>query len=333
MGGVHYDVVAIGNAIVDIIGRCDDAFLSACGAPKGHMRLVDAPTISSIYSKMGPAIEISGGSAANTVVGVASFGGRTAFIGKVAEDEFGRIFRHDIRAAGVSFGTPAVAIAGKATSRSLILVTPDGQRTMNTFLGISTDLDHGEVDPAVIKASEVVYLEGYLFDRPEAKAAFRQAQSIANAAGRRVALTLSDSFCVDRHRAEFLDLIRSGVSILFANESEIMSLYETKNFDDAVRAVGNDAELAVLTRSEKGSVVVNKGQTIVVPPDPVSKVVDTTGAGDLYAAGFLFGIARGLSFLQAGRLGSFAASEIIGHIGARPEVRLSHLARMRGLVE
>jgi len=332
MAAVHYDVIAIGNAIVDIIGRCDDAFLESCGAPKGHMQLVDTQTIASIYKRMGPAIEISGGSAANTVVGVASFGGRTAFIGKVAEDEFGRIFRHDIGAAGVSFKTPAVAIEGKETSRSLILVTPDGQRTMNTFLGISTDLDHGEVDPEIIKNSELVYLEGYLFDRPEAKAAFRQALSVANKAGRRVALSLSDSFCVNRHRAEFLELIRSGIAIVFANESEITALYETTSFDDAVAQAGKDTALAVLTRSEKGSVIVEKGKAIVVAPEPISKVVDTTGAGDLYAAGFLFGLARGLDLKTAGRLGSFAASEIICHIGARPEAKLSNLARIRGLI-
>ncbi|MES1179639.1 MAG: adenosine kinase, partial [Hyphomicrobium sp.] len=211
MPGSEFDVVVIGNAIVDIIGRCDDAFLDRHKTPKGHMSLVDPERINTLYAAMGPAVEISGGSAANTVVGVASLGGRAAFIGKVAEDEFGRIFRHDIRASGVTFNTPAVA-GPRATSRSLILVTPDGQRTMNTFLGISTDLDHGEVDPVVIQNAGIVYLEGYLFDRDEAKAAFRQAVDIANKAGRRVALTLSDSFCVNRHRAEFLSLIRSGIA-------------------------------------------------------------------------------------------------------------------------
>jgi sugar/nucleoside kinase (ribokinase family) len=325
-------VVAIGNAIVDIIGRCDDGFLDRHQAPKGHMRLVDTATINAIYKDMGPGIEISGGSAANTVVGVASLGGRAAFIGKVAEDEFGRIFRHDIGAAGVSFKTPAVADSTRATSRSLILVTPDGQRTMNTFLGISTDLDQGEVDPEVIKSSNIVYLEGYLFDRDEAKAAFRQAVDIANKAGRRVALTLSDSFCVNRHRAEFLALIRSGIGILFANESEILSLYETTSFDEAVKNVARDTRLAVLTRSEKGSVIVSEGEPIQISPEPVRKVVDTTGAGDLYAAGFLFGLARDFDLKSAGQLGSFAAAEIIGQMGARPEVKLSHLARMRGFI-
>ena len=332
MPGTPFDVVAIGNAIVDIIGRCDDSFLDSHGAPKGHMRLVDTDTIHAIYRDMGPAIEISGGSAANTVVGIASLGGRAAFIGKVAEDEFGRIFRHDIGAAGVSFKTPAVADGSRATSRSLILVTPDGQRTMNTFLGISTDLDQGEVDPEVIKTASIVYLEGYLFDRDEAKAAFRQAVGIANKAGRKVALTLSDSFCVNRHRSEFLALIRSGIGILFANESEILALYETTSFDEAVKHVAHDTRLAVLTRSEKGSVIVSEGTPILVSPEPVRKVVDTTGAGDLYAAGFLFGLSRGFDLAEAGQLGSFAAAEIIGQMGARPEVKLSHLARMRGLI-
>jgi len=327
-----FDVVAIGNAIVDIIGRCEDSFLDRHQAPKGHMRLVDTETINGIYKDMGPAIEISGGSAANTVVGIASLGGRAAFVGKVAEDEFGRIFRHDIGASGVSFKTPAVVDNNRATSRSLILVTPDGQRTMNTFLGISTDLDQGEVDPEVIKNSNIVYLEGYLFDRDEAKAAFRQAVEIANKAGRRVALTLSDSFCVNRHRAEFLALIRSGIGILFANESEILALYETTSFDDAVKNVARDTRLAVLTRSEKGSVIVSEGTPILVSAEPVRKVVDTTGAGDLYAAGFLYGLARDFDLAEAGRLGSFAAAEIIGQMGARPEVKLAHLARMRGFI-
>lgn len=332
MSGTQYDVVAIGNAIVDIIGRCEDGFLDRHDAPKGHMRLVDPQTIDAIYADMGPGIEISGGSAANTAAGVASLGGRAAFIGKVADDEFGRIFRHDIAAAGVSFQTPAAENSALATSRSLILVTPDGQRTMNTYLGISTEFGPGEVDPAVIEASNIVYLEGYLFDRDEAKGAFRQAVAIANKAGRQVALTLSDSFCVDRHRKEFLELIRSGIGILFANESEILSLYECSSFDEAVQHVSRDTKLAVLTRSEKGSVIVSEGTPILVSADRVEKVVDTTGAGDLYAAGFLFGLARGDDLQTAGRFGSFAAAEIIGQIGARSEVKLSHLARMRGLL-
>lgn len=331
MSDTYYDVVGIGNAIVDIIGRCDDAFLAAHGAPKGHMRLVDDVTISSLYKAMGPAVEISGGSAANTLTGLASFGGRAAFIGKVAEDEFGRIFSHDIKAANVAFATPPVA--GKApTSRSLILVTPDGERTMNTFLGISTDLDSGEIDAATIRRSGIVYLEGYLFDRPEAKAAFRDAVAIAKGAGRRVALTLSDSFCVDRHRAEFLDLIRDGVDILFANEGEITSLYETADFEIAAANAARDTRLAALTRSEKGSLILSEGHRLEIPVYPVEKVVDSTGAGDLYAAGFLFGTSAGLGLERSARLGSLAASEVISHMGARPLAPLEKLARAAGLL-
>lgn len=329
MTEIRYDVVGIGNAIVDIIGRCDEAFLARHGAAKGHMRLVDEPTISALYTAMGPAIEISGGSAANTLVGIASLGGRGAFIGKVAGDEFGRIFRHDIRAAGVAFDSEPGN--GSPTSRSLILVTPDGERTMNTFLGISTDLDHGAVDPEIIRASAIVYLEGYLFDRPAAKAAFRQAASIASAAGRRVALTLSDSFCVDRHRTEFLDLIRNGVDILFANESEITALYET-SFEEAARRTAADTRLAALTRSAKGSLILCDGRLVEIPVDPVARVIDSTGAGDLYAAGFLHGLSKGLDLEIAGRLGSMAAAEIISHIGARPEAKLADLARQKGLI-
>jgi sugar/nucleoside kinase (ribokinase family) len=331
MSDTRFDVIGIGNAIVDIIGRCEDDFLAKHDAPKGHMRLVDAATIERLYEDMGPAVEISGGSAANTLVGIASFGGKGAFIGKVAGDEFGKIFAHDIRAAGVEFSSKAVD--GKdPTSRSLILVTPDGERTMNTFLGISTDIDDGEVDPDAIKAAKIVYLEGYLFDRPDAKAAFRQAVAIAKQAGRKVALSLSDGFCVDRHRGEFIELIREGIDILFANEDEITSLYETSDFEEAARRAMADTELAALTRSAKGSVVISKGERIEIPVDPVDKVEDSTGAGDLYAAGFLYGIASGRDLSTAGRLGSLAAAEIISHMGARPEVDLSSLAREKGLL-
>jgi sugar/nucleoside kinase (ribokinase family) len=325
----RFDVVGIGNAIVDIIGRCDDDFLARHGAPKGHMRLVDAATITALYSEMGPAIEVSGGSAANTMVGLASLGGRAAFIGKVADDEFGRIFRHDIRAAGVRFDTPPVG-GRDPTSRSLILVTPDGERTMSTYLGISTDLDDGEVDPELVAAAGIVYLEGYLFDRPEAKAAFRQAAALAAKAGRQVALTLSDGFCVARHRAEFLDLIRHGVDILVANESEVTALYEAP-WEDAARRAAADVRLAVLTRSAKGSVLIAEDERVAISAEPV-KVVDTTGAGDLYAAGVLFGLATGLPLETAGRLGSLAAAEVISHLGARPEVPLDRLARERGIL-
>ena len=331
MSETRCHVAAIGNAIVDVIGRCDDAFLARHGAPKGHMRLVDADTVKALYAAMGPAVEISGGSAANTAAGVASLGGKAAFIGKVADDELGRIFGHDIRATGVAFASQP-AKNGAPTSRSLILVTPDGERTMNTFLGISTELDRSDVDPAVIANADIVYLEGYLFDLPEAKAAFREAAGIARKAGRRVAMTLSDGFCVDRYRAEFLDLVRNSVDILFANESEITSLYQTSSFDDAARRAAGEVPLAVLTRSAKGSLIIEKGQHVSIPVDPVAKVVDTTGAGDLYAAGVLFGLATGRDLATCGRLGSLAAAEIISHIGARPEIKLADAARARGLI-
>lgn len=327
----EHHVVGIGNAIVDIIGRCDDAFLARHGCAKGSMQLVDAAAISRLYDDMGPGVEISGGSVANTVAGVASLGGKAGFIGKTAGDQFGQVFGHDIRAAGVTFSTPPAGPGSEPTGRCLVLVTPDGQRTMNTFLGVSPQLGGGEVDADLIASAHIVYLEGYLFDQPQAKAAFRQAADIAAKAGRQVALSLSDSFCVDRHRAEFLELICSRVDILFANEAEVTSLYETKSFDEAARRAQADTKLAALTRSEKGSVILGGGKSISVPAEPIA-VVDTTGAGDLYAAGFLYGVATGRDLETAGRLGSLAAAEIISHIGARPEKRLEDLARAKGLL-
>ena len=325
------DVIGIGSAIVDIIGRCDDAFLARHGCPKGNMRLVDQATIATLYKNMGPAVETSGGSVANTMAGIASFGGSAGFIGKVADDEFGRIFSHDIRAAGVAFDSRP-ATGGAPTSRSLILVTPDGERTMNTFLGISTDLGEHEIDADRIASARIVYLEGYLFDRPEGMKAFREAAAIARKAGRRVALSLSDAFCVDRHRAAFRDFVKSGVDIVFANESEITSLYETTSFDDAARRIQADTKLAALTRSGAGSVVVADGRMIQIPVQKVAKLVDTTGAGDLYAAGFLFGLSRDKPLDICGRLGSLAAAEVIGHIGPRPEKPLADLAKCAGLL-
>jgi sugar/nucleoside kinase (ribokinase family) len=304
----RHDVVGIGNAIVDVIGRCDDAFLAKHGAPKGHMRLVDTDTLMALYSSMGPGVEISGGSAANTIAGIA----------------------HDIRAQGVTFtGTPAES---GATSRSLILVTPDGERTMNTYLGVSTAFTPADLDTELIASAGIVYLEGYLFDGPEAKAAFRAAADIARKAGRKVALTLSDSFCVDRHRAELLAFIKSGVDIVFANEGELASLYETPDFDAAARAIARDVPLAALTRGAQGSVIMAAGTATVVPVHAVDQVVDTTGAGDLYAGGFLYGIARGLPLATAGRLASLAAAEVISHLGARPAVSLAQLAKEQGVV-
>ena len=331
MTAAKYDVTGIGNAIVDIIGRCDDAYLAKVGAAKGSMRLVEADDVAKIYSGMGPAVEISGGSAANTLAGVASFGGRAGFIGSIAEDEFGRIFAHDIKSVGVHF--PSTPVKGRMpTSRSLILVTPDGERTMNTFLGISTVFDETQLDRQLIRDSAILYLEGYLFDRDDAKRAFKHAVAEAKGAGRKVALSLSDGFCVDRHRAEFLELIRNGVDIVFANESEITSLYETPSFDTAAAQARKDIKLAVLTRSAKGSHIFSDGSDCVVAADPIEKVVDTTGAGDLYAAGFLYGVANGLPHETSGKLASLAAAEVISHIGARPAVPLNKLARQRGLI-
>ena len=330
MGDTRFDVCGIGNAIVDIIGRCDDAFLAAHGAAKGHMQLVDAETITTLYDAMGPAVEISGGSGANTMAGIASFGGRAAFIGKVGRDDFGGIFAHDIKAAGVAFETTP-SDSNTPTGRSLILVTPDGERTMNTFLGVSPELGSGEIDKAMITESAITYLEGYLFDRDEAKAAFAEAAGYAKAAGRKVALTLSDGFCVDRHRDSFLALIKNDIDILFANEAEITSLYSTSSFDEAARQVGQDTHLAVLTRSEKGSTVVSGADQTSVEALPIAQVVDTTGAGDLYAAGFLYGHSKGLDHTTSARLGSAAAAEIISHVGARPEASLAELAKEHGL--
>ena len=330
MAEIIHDVVGIGNAIVDIIGRCKEDFLIRHGAPKGRMRLVDASTVTALYEDMGPGMEISGGSVANTMVGIASFGGRAAFIGKVADDEFGKIFAHDIRAAGVTFNTKPSS-GGAPTARSLILVTPDGERTMNTFLGVSPELARGEVDADLISSARIVYLEGYLFDRPEAKAAFRQAADIAVKAGRQVALTLSDPFCVERHRSEFVEFVRSRVDILFANEAEIIALYQTHTFEEAARIARAATKLAVLTRSAKGSVIFHGSNATTIAADRIKHVVDTTGAGDLYAAGFLYGLAAGKSIETSGRLGSLAAAEIISHIGARPETPLAKLAAARGI--
>ena len=331
MTDTTHDVVAIGNAIVDIIGQCDDAFLAKHNCPKGNMALVDEATIDALYGDMGPGIEVSGGSAANTMVGIASLGGSAGFIGKVAQDQFGKIFAHDLGASNVTFNTPPAAEGSAPTARSLVLVTPDGERTMNTFLGVSPELDHGEVDASLIEHAGILYLEGYLFDRPEAKTAFRNAAKIAAAANTRVALTLSDGFCVGRHRDEFLELIRDGVDILFANEEEIIALYETNSFDDALNQVKKDIKLAAITMGAQGSVILHDGDATSVPVQPVDKVVDTTGAGDLFAAGFLYGVAKGADMRTAGQYGSIAAAEIISHIGARPRTPLDKLAKDIGV--
>jgi sugar/nucleoside kinase (ribokinase family) len=325
------DILGIGNAIVDVIARTEDDFLAKHGMRKGTMALIDEPRAGAIYDAMGPAIEISGGSAANTIVGVASLGARAAFVGKVKHDQLGRAFAHDIRAAGVAFDTPPAA-AGASTGRCYVLVTPDGERTMNTFLGAAQDLHPSDIDADAIAGAGITYLEGYLWDPPHAKEAFLKAAKIAHAAGRRVALTLSDVFCVDRHRAEFLDLIRTGTAdLVFANERELHSLYETADFNTALNALREDARLAVITRSEKGCLVVTRAETDAIPAVPVERVVDATGAGDLFAAGFLVGLARAADHRTCARLGALAAAEVIGHLGARPQSSLAALAEENGL--
>jgi adenosine kinase len=331
MTALRYDVLGIGNAIVDVIARAEDDFLVAQGMNKGTMALIDEARAQAIYAAMGPAVESSGGSAANTIVGVASFGARSAFVGKVKNDELGRSFVHDIRAAGVAFDTKP-ATTGPSTARSYIMVTPDGERTMNTFLGAAQDLRPADIDEGQVASAAVTYLEGYLWDPPQAKEAFVKAASIAHKAGRRVALTLSDAFCVDRYRAEFLDLICNGiVDIVFANERELHSLYETADFDTAVTALRGDSKLAVVTRSEKGCVVVSREGVEAVPAEPVAQVADVTGAGDLFAAGFLAGLARGKDHRTSARLGSIAAAEVIQHVGARPAVSLKARAAENGV--
>jgi sugar/nucleoside kinase (ribokinase family) len=331
MTAFRYDVIGIGNAIVDVIARAEDDFLLRQGMHKGGMALIDEARAQAIYGAMGPAVEVSGGSAANTIVGVAGFGARAAFIGKVKDDPLGRVFAHDIRAAGVAFDT-APAAAGPSTARCYVIVTPDGERTLNTYLGAAQDLHPADVDADLIAAAAIIYLEGYLWDPPHAKEAFRKAAKIAHGAQRQVALTLSDAFCVDRYRAEFIDLIRTGtVDIVFANEHELHSLYQTADFDTAVKALQADARLAVITRSAKGCAVVTRERVETIPANPIERVVDATGAGDLFAAGFLFGLARGIDHRGAARLGALAAAEVIQHIGARPEVSLKTLAQQNGL--
>lgn len=327
-----YDVLAIGNAIVDVIARCEEDFLHRQQIVKGAMNLIDEDRAESIYGAMGPATVISGGSAANTAVAAASFGARSAFIGKVKADPVGDLFAHDIVASGVAFGTKP-ATEGKATARSFILVTPDGERSMNTFLGACQDLTEADIDPATVEAATVTYLEGYLWDPPAAKIAFRKAAEIAHAAGREVAITLSDSFCVDRYRAEFRQLIVSGtVDLVFANEHELKALYETADFDTALAALRHEAKRAAVTRSEKGSVIIEGATTVEAPAFPIEKLEDATGAGDAYAAGFLFGYTTGLGYEKAGRLGSLAASHVIQKIGARPAQSLKELAQQNGLL-
>ncbi|HWJ99611.1 MAG TPA: adenosine kinase [Xanthobacteraceae bacterium] len=332
MTTTRYDVIGIGNAIVDVIARADDDFLVRHQMAKGGMSLIDEARAEAIYKAMGPAREISGGSAANTIAGVASFGGRAAFIGAVKDDGLGKVFSHDIRAAGVSFDVAPIK-DGPSTARSYILVTPDGERTMNTYLGAAQLLSAAEIIESDIAAAKILYMEGYLWDPQNAKDAFLKAAKIAHAHNRIVALTLSDAFCVDRYRREFLELIKGGtVDFLFANEIELKSLYETGDFDAALLELRRDTKFAAVTRSEKGAVVVSKEEVAAVPAFPVETVADTTGAGDLFAAGFLYGFARDLPHETSARLGAMAAAEVISHLGARPEKNLADLAKENGLL-
>jgi len=323
-----WDVAGIGNAIVDVLAHADDGFLSGNDLAKGTMTLIDSERAAALYDRMGPAIEISGGSAANTLVALASLGGRGAFLGKVRNDQLGGIFRHDIEAAGISFPTPPAA-AGPPTARCLIFVTPDAQRTMQTYLGACTGLAPADIDAEVIAGAKVTYLEGYLWDPPQAKQAFLKAAKLAHDSGRKVALSLSDPFCVERHREEFRDLVAHHVDVLFANEHEIMSLFETDVFDEVFQHVRGMCDIAALTRSEKGSVIVSGEEVHIIDPMPLGPVVDTTGAGDAYAGGFLYGLTRGFDLAECGKLATLCASEVIGHFGARPEVPLNALAAER----
>ena len=333
MTSARFDVLGIGNAIVDVIARTEEDFLLEQSMHKGTMALINEARAQSIYAAMGPAIETSGGSAANTIVGLASLGSRSAFIGKVKDDELGRTFAHDIRAAGATYTTP-LASDGPSTARCYVLVTPDGERTMNTYLGAAQGLHPADIDADLVAASAVLYLEGYLWDPKNAKDAYIKAAKIAHEAGRTVALSLSDAFCVDRWRGEFLQLMRSRtVDLTFANEAELRSLYQASDFDSAIAAVRLDVSTAVVTRSEKGCIVLSPDGIEAVPAFPVERVVDTTGAGDLFAAGFLSGLARGAEDRTCGRLGALAAAEVIGHLGARPETSLRNLAHENGLLD
>lgn len=324
MPAPRFDLIGVGNAIVDVVAPCADDFLSRHAMRKGGMALVDADAAERLYAAMPPGEESSGGSAANTCAVAAGLGARVAYLGKVADDRLGEAFRRDIEAAGVHHPTAPLR-GGAPTARCLILVTPDGQRTMNTFLGASIAFAPEDVDEALIADAAVVYLEGYLFDPPQAREAFRRAAAAARAAGRRVALSLSDPFCVDRHRAAFRDFVRGHVDILFANEVEACSLYEANEFEDAARHAAAEVELAVLTRGEAGSVVLRGAERVDVPAAP-ARLVDTTGAGDAYAAGFLAALAAGRDPAACGRLGGLAAAEVIGHYGARPKADLRRIA-------
>ena len=320
----RFDVVGIGNALVDVIAHADDEFLHAYELVKGSMTLIETDRAVELYSALSGAVEMSGGSAANTMTGVASFGGSAAYIGKVDDDDLGEVFGHDLRAVGVTFAGGGVD-HGTPTGRCVIVVTPDAERTMNTFLGVSSELHIDDLDDEVIANGQILYMEGYLYDRDDAKAAFRHASHVAHEHGRRVSLTLSDSFCVDRHRDDFRGLVSDRVDLLFGNEDELISLYETDTFDQAVKLLRQECEFAAITRGSDGCLIITPTEQITVPAVPVDQVVDTTGAGDLFAAGFLHGLTTGQPLEECGRLGSIAAAEVIGHVGPRPLVELKSL--------
>jgi sugar/nucleoside kinase (ribokinase family) len=332
MSQTRIDVLTLGNAIVDVLAHTDEAFLIQKKVHKGAMQLIDEARAEELYGDMGPAIIVSGGSGANTAAGVASFGVKAGFIGKVKNDETGKLFAHDLKAIDVHYDV-ALAQDGPATARSFILVTPDGERTMNTYLGACQNLTPDDVNPDTVRASSIVYLEGYLWDPPAAKEAFRKAVRIAHEAGNKVALTLSDAFCVDRYRDEFLGLMRDGsLDILFANIHELQSLYATSDADTALAAFREENVLGAITRSADGALIVSRGETRAVPAFPVERVVDTTGAGDLFASGFLAGLVNNLDLTDCARLGGLAAAEIISHLGARPQVNLREMAQQEGLL-
>jgi len=323
---VRYDVVGVGNALVDVISHASDDFITQHGLVKGSMTLVGTDRAMELYQALGGAVEMSGGSAANTMCGVASLGGTAAYIGKVSTDDLGNVFGHDLRAVGVQF-RPGRPDSETPTGRCIIVVTPDAERTMNTYLGTSSLLNTSDIDEATVAEGAVLYMEGYLYDRDEAKEAFRHAARVAHQHGRKVSLTLSDSFCVDRHRADFRALVADEVDILFGNEDELVSLYEVATLDDAIDAVRRDCALALVTVGADGVIVVTADGVLHEPAQPVPQVLDTTGAGDLFAAGFLFGYTRSLSLEECARIGSIAAGEVISHVGPRPLVPLATLVR------
>ena len=327
---IEFDVLAIGNALVDVLAHADEPFLDGHGMVKGSMTLIDTVQAEALYGAMGPGVEVSGGSAANTTVGIASFGGRAAFIGRVRDDQLGQVFAHDIRAIGARFDTPPLN-DGLATARSLINVTPDGHRTMSTFLGAATALGPEDVDEALIRDAAITYLEGYLFDAPAAREAFVKAAGIARAAGRKVAITLSDVFVAERWRAELIAFLPQ-VDIVFANQNEVRALFETEDHLAAAQALAERVEVAAVTMSEQGSLAIRGGERADAKAWPVVQVVDTTGAGDQYAAGFLLGLARGLPLKTCAELGSLAGSEVIQHYGPRPQKSLAAMARAEGLL-